>query len=107
MTFYDKIMKLCQKQGVSITKMATDIGFSSSASRNWKNIDVPRQSTAKKIADYFGIDVDYFYNDGESAPAPTRTDTPQVAFHGGFADLTPEEFEKVLQYCEFLKSQRK
>lgn len=63
MSFYEKLNALCIKNGVSVTALAIALGYSSSAATTWKNSKgFPRSSTIKKIADYFSVPVEYFYN---------------------------------------------
>lgn len=59
MTFYQKLETLCKNRGTTITGLAAELGFSSSAGTTWKKSKrLPRNSTLKKIADYFGISVE-------------------------------------------------
>ena len=54
MTFYQKLEMLCKNRGTTVTALATELGFSSSAGTTWKKSKgLPRNSTLKKIADYF------------------------------------------------------
>ncbi|MBO5967817.1 MAG: helix-turn-helix domain-containing protein [Clostridia bacterium] len=58
--FWEIFYNLCLKQGMSPNTVAKEIGISSGALTKWKNEKViPRGTTLKKIADYFGVDVDY------------------------------------------------
>lgn len=59
MTFYQKIEALCKNHGTTVTALASELGFSRSAGTTWKHSKgLPRNSTLKKIADYFGITID-------------------------------------------------
>lgn len=59
MTFYQKLEILCKNRGTNITALTKELGFSSSAGTTWKKSKgLPRNSTLKKIADYFEITVD-------------------------------------------------
>ncbi len=61
--FYEKITELCAQKGIAVTTLASNLGFSKSVVTNWKRSGAtPRPSTIKKIADYFGVDVSYFYS---------------------------------------------
>lgn len=66
MTFYEKLNNLCIKNGTSVTAVAVTLGYSSSASTTWKNSKgMPRPSTVKRVADYFGVPVEYFSADSD------------------------------------------
>lgn len=59
MTFYERVKELCDQRGVSVTAMARTLGFSASAGTTWKaSTNMPRSSTVKTVADYFGLTVD-------------------------------------------------
>lgn len=71
--FFDTFKKLCDDKGVTPTKASNEIGFSKGSVSYWKKkwqqgIDSkPDSYTAAKIADYFGVSVDYLLG---------RTDDP-------------------------------
>lgn len=58
MTIFDKIKELADKQGVSVSKVATDLGFSENLFYQWKTSS-PQSDRLEKVADYFGVSVDY------------------------------------------------
>lgn len=59
MTFYQRIETLCKNKGITVTALTIELGFSSSAGTTWKNLKKrPRNSTLKKIADYFELSID-------------------------------------------------
>lgn len=63
--FYDKYQKLCHQIGKSPFAVARDLGISSRTQGNWKSGSEPRYGTLKRIADYFNVDVSYFYENDE------------------------------------------
>lgn len=71
--FYDIFKQLCEEKGITPTKASTEIGFSKGSVSYWKkrytegNDAKPDSYTAAKIADYFGVSVDYLLG---------RTDDP-------------------------------
>lgn len=64
--FYERYLELCRQRGLSPTGAGRRIGISSRTSANWAFGAEPRPNTVKRIADYFGVDVSYFYHDDES-----------------------------------------
>ena len=58
--FYQKLVALCAKNNISVSKMCKDIGLVPSASARWKQGSVPNMTTLFKIADYFSIEPEYF-----------------------------------------------
>lgn len=58
MTVFDRIKKLSDKQGISVQKVATDLGFSENLFYQWKTSN-PKSDRLEKVADYFDVSVDY------------------------------------------------
>lgn len=73
--FYNQFVKLCKGLGLSPAAAARNIGLSNSSTTTWKRGSIPKGETLQKIADYFGVSVDFLL------------------------DLTPEESETI-QYVE-------
>lgn len=61
---YSVFVQLCEKKGVSTYKVCKELGISQGTISNWKNRgNNLSTSILKKIADYFGVSVDVFFND--------------------------------------------
>ena len=57
---YEVYAKLRDERGLSDYKVAQDLGFSRSTLTQWKNGDhQPKAEKLQKIADYFGVPIDY------------------------------------------------
>lgn len=56
--FSDNYINLCASKIETVTTVAEHIGLSRTAGQKWANGSVPRKTTLKRIADYFGITVD-------------------------------------------------
>lgn len=57
--FWNIFLKLCTQKGISPNFVCAELGLSTAIATKWKNGAVPRAATAKKIADYFNISVEY------------------------------------------------
>ena len=72
MTAYEKIQSLCRKNGFEISELVKGkipgLKVTSATLTGWKRGAVPNAKRLKPIADYFGVDVLYFYDD-PSPPA--------------------------------------
>ena len=66
MAFYDIYKKLCIKKGVSLSKASLEAGFSNSAASYWAKGSVPKPEGMQKLADYFCVPVETFYETEES-----------------------------------------
>lgn len=116
--FYKKVSDLCNQNGIAMTTLAVNLGLSKSVVTNWKKTDsTPRPSTVKKIADYFGVGVDYFSDEnsvnvvnGASAPvAITSGHHNTVTLSNGEThtrELSEIETE-LLKVCEKLDTRKK
>lgn len=58
-----KFEKLCVKKGISPTSACAAIGISSAAYSRWTDESVPRNSTLQRMAEFFGVTVDYLLED--------------------------------------------
>lgn len=69
---YDIFEQLLQKRGLTSYKVAKEAGVTQTALSNWKSgKSTPTTKTLQKIADYFGVTIDYLMTgeekDSESA----------------------------------------
>ena len=80
---YEVFDHLLQKHGVTPYKVAKEAGVTQTALSNWKSgRSTPSSKTLQKIADYFGITVDYLMtgkdNPKEKAPELTGRDERDI-----------------------------
>lgn len=61
---YNKIKRLCEKKNVSITTVEKETGLSNGAIGKWRN-SCPTVDKLKKVADYFGVSIEYFIRESE------------------------------------------
>lgn len=57
--FWSRYVELCANADKSPHKVATSLGITAGSVTGWKNGGIPRETTLKKIADYFGVSVEY------------------------------------------------
>lgn len=55
--FWNNFVNLCNNKGKSPNRVCADLGYSTAIATKWKNGAIPRDTTLKKIADYFGVPV--------------------------------------------------
>ncbi|WP_288588211.1 helix-turn-helix domain-containing protein [uncultured Streptococcus sp.] len=65
----EKIKELAQKQGISLQKVAEDLGYSINYLYTLKE-KTPKSDRLQEIADYFNVSTDYLLG---------RTDNPRIA----------------------------
>ena len=75
---YSIFEQLLQKYGVSTYRVSKDTGIAQSVFSSWKNgISTPKQDKMKKIADYFGVTVDYLMTGVEEPKKNEPSLTPK------------------------------
>lgn len=116
--FYDLFCELCKLKGVSVTKATVEIGLSRTIGTKWKRTGAtPNGETLNKIADYFGVSVDYLLGQ-ETEKATTPKDERQIsdddikaAFFEGADDLSQEEMDAMWDdardYIQYKLEQRR
>ena len=60
----ERIKSLCDRRGITISRMESDLGFGANAVYKWKVSD-PRSSMIKKVAEYLGVSVDYLLGNSD------------------------------------------
>ncbi|MDT2640416.1 helix-turn-helix transcriptional regulator [Enterococcus dongliensis] len=89
---YEKIKELTKQNGISVRELEKRLGYSNGYFSKWKNVS-PNSDGLAKVADYFGVSVDYLLGREEKTSLAEK--------HGVFAfDGDPVTNEEV----EFLKS---
>ena len=54
---YEKILRLCEKNGINIAKLERDTDLGNGTIRRWKRGKATVEKV-KRVADYFGVTVD-------------------------------------------------
>lgn len=63
---YDIFEKLCNEKGVTPYRVCKETGLTTSTISNWKaGRYTPKQDKMQKIADYFGVSIDYLVSGEE------------------------------------------
>lgn len=63
--FKEQFIKLCNEKGVAPTVVCQSIGLSNAVFSKWGDESIPRRATLQKLADYFGVSVDYLLGNAE------------------------------------------
>jgi len=64
--FYDQFLKICNEKGVKPTPVLKQIGLSSGNLKKWESGSTVSADTLEKLAAYFGVPVDYFFQSDDS-----------------------------------------
>ena len=99
--FWNIFVKLCNQRETTPTRVVRELGIPSGSVTSWKNGMTPRSTTVQKLADYFGVTSDYLL--GKTDEESPTEEALKVALFGGTGEVTPEMWEEVKQFAEFVK----
>lgn len=109
--FYEKYEKLCIQKGVSPSRAAQDVGLSNAAASGWSDGNKPRRTTIRKLADYFGVSVDYFEGtepkkENPGIPKDTEVDPIRAELLNLIEDATEEQCQDYLDMLRIVLNRR-
>lgn len=111
MTFWDRFYDLCIENGTKPNPLGAKLGLSSATISGWKKGSYPTALYLEKIADYFNCSIDYLLGKTDIKKEPTAQNEQPVSEElqkliNASSSLSDEEATKVLEFVEFIKSQR-
>ena len=78
--FWEKYELLCKRNGKSPNTVGKEIGVSSGSISWWKKGKVPHAPTLRKIADYFGVSVEYLLGKSPEEKTPSYEEGSNAIF---------------------------
>lgn len=103
--FYEIYVGLCAEKNISPTKAAVEIGLSNAAPTGWKQGAIPRAAALKKIADYFGVTVEYLKGETDiKNPAADDGSGMEKELLRLFGQIPEESKNEAMNYLRFLAS---
>ena len=96
---YSRIKELCEKKGITITKLESDLGFGNSSIKKWKQITFPSVDKVIKIASYFDVSVDYLLGRSEfsSSISEILGDEDIISFQRARQKMSVKDRDKMMQ----------
>lgn len=79
MKIYDTISQLCAKEGIAITVLEAKLGFGRGSIGKLKNGGGISSARLQKIADFFGVTVDYLMTGEQKIPTLNTRDERDIA----------------------------
>lgn len=97
--FWNMFVGLCNNVDKAPNVVAKELGIPSGSITAWKNGTVPQTRTLKKIADYFGVSVNYLLGYEEIKKAPEEDDLSEgeKLLLDLFRQIPPDKQELALQ----------
>ena len=74
MTTFERISQLCKENKIAVTALEEKLGFGRGTIGKWKKGTNPKADKLQKIADYFGVSLDYLTKGEEKEWTPTLTE---------------------------------
>ncbi|WP_130862181.1 helix-turn-helix domain-containing protein [Bacilliculturomica massiliensis] len=99
MSVYETILRLSKEKGLSQSALERELDFGRGTISKWKRGSVPSSDKLRKLADYFGVTVDYL--SGREAPSPqTGGDELKAELFGMPPEMvTDDMIDKVKQFA--------
>ena len=89
--FYNIFLRLCANKNVKPNNVTKALGLSNATATDWKKGSIPRDVTLQKLADYFGVSVDYLLGKEQEKKTSAKVLTPAVS-------LSPRETAVIIAY---------
>ena len=108
--FWETFVRLCNEKGTRPNPVAKELGIASGTLTWWKNGRIPSSSTLHKIADYFGVTVEYLLGKEEKGAKkenPSVEEEFKIALFGGKENVSEEKWDQIMNYAKFLIEQDK
>ena len=110
MTLVERIRRLCADHSISVRQLEFAAGLSEGTIGRW-NVSIPSVDKVKKVADYFGVTVDYLIDQNdESISTHTarreKISDEELKFaifnHRGDTEITDEMLAEVRQFAQWI-----
>lgn len=97
---YEIFEKLLEERGITAYKVAKATGISTGSLTDWKKgRSAPKADKLQKIADYFGVTVDYLLGNEPKEKKPTEAHKPD--YMRLFESLPEKDQKEVIALMEF------
>ncbi|MCI9449250.1 MAG: helix-turn-helix transcriptional regulator [Clostridiales bacterium] len=103
--FWNNFIKLCNEHKKKPNPVAKELGISSGSVTGWKNGAYPRDTSIKKIADYFGVSVEHLTeksNDKEKEFHVTSMSDIDKELYSLLKKSSPKLRKEALKYIKYL-----
>lgn len=97
MSFWEKYVSLCSENGASPNAVAKELNISSGSVTWWKKGKVPHFQTLQKIADYFGVTVDYLLGKEDAPITDASLSEKEKIMLNWFRSLSADEQDAILR----------
>ena len=100
--FWKRLKDICEERGLTPTTMCMEAGLSTGNVTPWRRGNIPNMRVVQQIADYFGVEPEYFLGAKRNA-AEAKTlaaEARDYIFNG--KKVSDEAWARVLAYANFV-----
>lgn len=99
LTLYQKVKNLCDQRGIPIYKLESTLGFGNASIKKWGVSSSPSVDKIMKVANYFGVSVDYLLGNSEVAKPISEVieDEDIISLQRAREKMTPEDRKRMMQ----------
>ena len=103
-----RIGRLCQERGISLAEVERSCGFASGSISHWET-KVPSVERVGRVADFFGVSVDYLIGRSASVTDVSGVSGAYLSIARDAQELgiAPEDLELILQAVRNMRGQSK
>ena len=99
---------MCAKHNKSASKVAEEIGLSRASANGWRNGAMPSEVNLQKIADYFGVTVEYLKGEEQEQKNPSTPRDERIDdIYELVKDLSDTDMVALKAFAAGLKANRK
>lgn len=96
---YERIKLLCKRNGITISRLESELGFGSASIKRWEKTSSPSIDKIVKVASYFDVSIDYLMGrtNIESSASEVLGDNDVISFQRARKKMTPKDRDKSMQ----------
>ena len=100
--FKENFIKLCNEKNVAPTVVCKHIGLTGTAYSKWNDETIPRRATLMRIAEYFGVTVDYLLGKEQSEQPKEVVSFEKQQLHKKIDSVSDEEAKLFLSMFDLI-----
>ena len=110
LVFFINFVNLCNKNGISPSAAAEEMGYQRSVVTRWSKGTEPRQATLQRVADYFGVSVEELTKEAQKEKPTLQTESELDPVTRELFDIVnssdEDELKALLEMARLIKKRR-
>lgn len=91
----ERIKALCEKRGITVSKLESDLGFGANVVYKWKVSD-PSSGKLNRVAEYLGVTVDYLLGNTDENASEILKDESILALHRAKKNMPEKDWNQAM-----------